>query len=119
MHGHQQFIRFEGGGVVVDKKVAYAQTPRAATGADFDFRVQRQEAGGRVGGGVGVAEVAAQRALVAHLWIGQVRGHVGKHRIVAHHVRRSGEFGMARQRTDAQPGARIEAHALQGRDVRQ
>src|SRR5262249_58103863 len=66
-HCGQQFTWFQHGGQGPEREVASRYLPGSLSRAQGQYRVQGEESRRRVGGRVGVRQVAAQRAPVAYL----------------------------------------------------
>jgi hypothetical protein len=82
--GHQdlgkQFVRLERGLEQAQEELPDTDLARAAGTARDDRRVQREQDGGQVGGGVGVRDRAADRATVPDLGVADLAGRVREQR---------------------------------------
>jgi hypothetical protein len=94
------------------EKVLRGDTPLAGRARQNNRSLERNHAGGKFGGRVGIDKAAADRPTIADRRMGNMPGCFGEERRVLRDQRIALDLGMARQCADAQRIA-VERNALQ------
>ena len=102
----EDFVGGDRGLQQIDEEVLGADRAPAARTDDLDLRVERENRRRVVGRRIGVHEAAADRALVAHLHVADVRRRLGQQRALARAAADDSIVVMRRHRADGDAGRR-------------